>query len=58
MTESAFTEWKRMKAIELRIRSVPRRGDAGPLQTELYEAVTAFASAFKAEPLPPPTPRA
>lgn len=58
MTESALTEWKRMKAIELRLRSTVQRGDVSLLQTELYEAVTAFASAFSADPPPAPGPNA
>lgn len=58
MTESALTEWKRMKAIELRIRNTVRRGEASPLHEELYAATTAFASAFAASPPPSPTPAA
>lgn len=58
MTEPALTEWKRMKAIELRLRSTMRRGEVSSLQSELYEAVTAFATAFTAEPPPSPVAKA
>ena len=58
MTKSALIEWKRMKAIELRLRSTMPRGETSPLQTELYEAATAFASAFAANLTPTPRPEA
>lgn len=58
MTEPVLIEWKRMKAIELRLRSTVRRGEESQLHRELYEATTAFASAFAANPSPTTTPAA
>ena len=51
MTEAVLIEWKRMKAIELRLRTTTttRRGEPSLLRTELYEAMTEFASAFSAD---------
>lgn len=58
MTENALTEWKRMKAIELRLRTTTRSGEVTRLHTELYEATTAFASAFSANLPRSPVPAA
>lgn len=55
MNGPVLTEWKRMKAIELRLRIMTGRGEATQLHTALYEATAAYASAFTANPPKPPT---
>lgn len=46
MTGRALTEWKRMKAIELRLRSATLHEEMARLSAELHEATAEFASAF------------
>lgn len=46
MDGRALTEWKRMKAIELRLRSTTLQEELNRLQAELHEATAEFASAF------------
>lgn len=46
MNGHALTEWKRMKAIELRLRTTTIEEEMNRLHAELHEATASFASAF------------